>query len=210
MFEATFEVETRVQDEALLRSLFGTDRVDLTPGGAVTFIGEIVLGPGVTFSGDCRIVGPARIEKDSILTDVGVGAGTVVRSYSILCNLEAGEGNLFGPFCFIRDDCVVGDRCILGAHVETARSRFGDGVKISHRAFVGDAEVGANTIIGAGVVFCNWDGQARRTATVGAAVTIGSGSLLVSPVVIGDGATIAAGSTVTKDVSPGARLIQKR
>ncbi|HYG26982.1 MAG TPA: DapH/DapD/GlmU-related protein [Caulobacteraceae bacterium] len=210
MFTATFEVETRVQDEAQLRSLFGTDRVDLNPGAVVTFTGEIVLGPGVTFSGDCRVAGLARIEKGSALTAVHIGAGTVVRPYSILCDLEAGEGNLFGPFCFIRDNCVVGDRCILGAHVETARSRFGDGVKISHRAFVGDAEVGADTIIGAGVVFCNWDGQGRRTTNVGAGVTIGSGSLLVSPVLIGDGAIIAAGSTVTKDVSPGVRLIQKR
>lgn len=210
MYKATFEVEARITDEAMLRDRFGTDRIYLTPGGAVSLSGEITLGPDVTFSGECRIAGPVRIEQGSTLTRVRTGAGTVIRPYSILVDLEAGDDNLFGPFCFIRDDCVVGDACILGAHVEAARSRFGDGVKISHRAFVGDAVIGPNAIIGAGVVFCNWDGERRQAATVGGGVTVGSGSLLVSPVAIGDGATIAAGSTVTRDVAPGARLIQKR
>lgn len=210
MFTTRFEVATRISDEAGLRARFGTDRLHLTPGSTVLFTGEVTLGTDVTLAGDCRVAGPARIENGSVLTDVSIGAGTVVRHYSILSNLEAGERNLFGPFCFIRDDCVVGDACILGAHVETARSRFGDGVKISHRAFVGDATVGKDTIIGAGVVFCNWDGEGRQVTAVGAGVTVGSGSLLVSPVAIGDGAVIGAGSTVTRDVLAGARLIQKR
>ena len=210
MFTTTFEVATWVSDEAALRARFGTDRLHLTPGATVLFTGEITLGPEVALSGDCRIAGPARIENGSVLTDVSIGTGTVVRPYSILSDLEAGERNLFGPFCFIRDNCVVGDACILGAHVEAARSRFGDGVKISHRAFVGDATVDAHTIIGAGVVFCNWDGEGRRVTAVGAGVTVGSGSLLVAPVLIGDGATIGAGSMVTRDVPEGSRLIQKR
>jgi bifunctional UDP-N-acetylglucosamine pyrophosphorylase/glucosamine-1-phosphate N-acetyltransferase len=210
MFTTTFEVATRVSDEAGLRARFGTDRLHLTSGATVIFTGEVTLGPDVTLSGDCRIAGPARIENGSVLTHVSIGAETVVRPYSILSDLEAGKRNLFGPFCFIRDNCVVGDACILGAHVEAARSRFGNGVKISHRAFVGDATVGAHTIIGAGVVFCNWDGEGRQVTVVGAGVTVGSGSLLVSPVQVGDGATIGAGSTVTRDVPAGACLIQKR
>lgn len=210
MFTARFEVATKVSEQSTLCALFGTDRVYLAPGSTVTFTGEIALGPEVSLSGDCRMVGPARIECGSVLTDVSVGSGTTVRPYSILSGLEAGQQNLFGPFCFIRDSCRVGDGCILGAHVETARSCFGDGVKISHRAFVGDAMVGADTIIGAGVVFCNWDGSGRQATTVGTGVVIGSGSLLVAPVIIGDRATVGAGSTVTKDVPAGARLIQKR
>jgi bifunctional UDP-N-acetylglucosamine pyrophosphorylase/glucosamine-1-phosphate N-acetyltransferase len=210
MFTTNFDAETRISDEKVLRSFFGTDSIDLAPGAVVTFTGEIALGPDVTLSGDCRIAGPTRIEKGSVLTGVRIGAGTIVRPYSILSDLEAGERNLFGPFCFIRDNCLVGDACILGAHVEAARSCFEDGVKISHRAFVGDAKVGADTIIGAGVVFCNWDGEGRQVTTVGAGVTVGSGSLLVSPLLIGDGAIIGAGSTVTKDVAADARLIQKR
>lgn len=210
MFKATFDVETRITDEATLRGLFRTDRLYLTTGAVLSVHGEMILGPDVTLSGECMIAGPTRIDQGSILTNVKTGAGTVIRAYSILTDVEAGVHNLFGPFCFIRDGCRVGDGCILGAHVEAARSRFGDGVKISHRAFVGDAEVGANAIIGAGVVFCNWDGERRQAATVGAGVTIGSGSLVVSPIAIGDGATIAAGSTVTRDLPAGSRLIQKR
>lgn len=210
MFRATFDVETPIRSQAELRELFQNDRVYLTEGGVVTVHGEIELGPDVTLSGACRLAGPVRIESGSVLTRVRIGPGTVVRPCSILSDLEAGERNLFGPFCFIRDSCTVGDDCILGAHVEAARSSFGDGVKISHRAFVGDADIGANTIIGAGVVFCNWDGQGRQTTIIGAGVTVGSGSLLVSPVTIGAAAMIAAGSTVTRDVPAGARLIQKR
>ena len=113
-----------------------------------------------------------------------------MRAYSILTGVIAGGGNLFGPFCFVRDDCVVGNDCILGAHVETTRSQFGNQVEISHRAFVGDAIIGDNVIIGAGVVFCNFDGQERQPTRVGSGVTIGSGSLLVPPVTIGDGVLI--------------------
>lgn len=115
-----------------------------------------------------------------------------------------------GPFCFLRDGCVVADRCILGAHVEAARSTFASGVRISHRAFVGDAEIGEDAIIGAGVVFCNYDGKGRQPSRIGARVTLGSGVLIVSPISVGDAALIAAGSTITKDVPAGARIIQKR
>jgi bifunctional UDP-N-acetylglucosamine pyrophosphorylase/glucosamine-1-phosphate N-acetyltransferase len=135
---------------------------------------------------------------------VQLGRNNRVRPYSILSDFTAGDRNLLGPFCFLRDGCVVEDDCILGAHVETARSHFASGVKISHRAFVGDADVGKDVIIGAGVVFCNWDGQGRQAAM------IGSGSLLVPPLTVGDAAVIAAGSTVTRDVPAGGKIIQKR
>lgn len=210
MYTVSLDVETSVSEEADLRRLFGTDRIYLVAGASVSMIGEITLGPEVTFAGACRIAGPVLIDKNSSLTDVRLGRDSVVRQSSILTGVEAGERNLFGPFCFIRDGCAVGDACILGAHVEAARSRFANGVKISHRAFVGDADIGPDTIIGAGVVFCNWDGARRQPATVGSNATIGSGSLLVAPILIGDGAIIAAGSTVTKNVPAGEKLIQKR
>ena len=166
-------------------------------------------GP-VGFAGHTIIADGCIIDTGSILTNVRLGLGNRVRPYSILTDVDAGSGNLFGPFCFVRDGCTVGDDCILGAHVEAARSRFASGVKISHRAFVGDATVGAGVIIGAGVVFCNWDGQGRQATAVGDGAVIGSGTLLVPPLDIGMGATIAAGSTVTKNVPAHSKLIQKR
>jgi|GEM_PF-4643681 len=210
MFSATFDDATTIRDEAELRARLGTDQIYLASDGAVTLSGTVTVGPNVSFAGACVIGAGAVIETGSVLTSVTLGGDNRVRAYSVLSDLVAGDGNLFGPFCFIRDQCEVGDRSILGAHVETARSRFGSGVKISHRAFVGDADIGADTIIGAGAVFCNFDGQGRQSTRVGARTAIGSGVLLVAPLTIEDDVTIGAGSVVTKDLAAGARLIQKR
>jgi bifunctional UDP-N-acetylglucosamine pyrophosphorylase/glucosamine-1-phosphate N-acetyltransferase len=210
MFTVTCSSPVSIDAQDELRALFGSDDLHLADGAHVVLEGEITLGPQVTLAGECHFVGPIRIDQGSVVTNVRLGAGNVVRPYSILSDLVAGRRNIFGPFCFIRDNCRVADDCILGAHVETARSSFAAGVKISHRAFVADAEVGERTIIGAGVVFCNFDGQGRQSTRIGSQVTVGSGSLLVPPVAVGAGAIIAAGSTVTKDLAAGAKLIQKR
>lgn len=210
MFFASFSAETLFTESGLLQAAFGGDRIDLQPGATLRVLGDVVLGPNVAFAGDCNLIGPIFVETGCVLTNVQLGQGTKVRAYSILSDLKAGERNLFGPFCFVRNHCEVGDDVILGAHMEAARSLFASGVKISHRAFVGDAKIGERTIIGAGVVFCNYDGGGRQVTEIGADVTVGSGTMVVPPLTIGDGATIAAGSVVTKTVPPGARLLQKR
>lgn len=210
MFTAIFEQETPIDSQPELQALFKSDCVYLTSGARVVFCGETTIGPDVTLSGDCSFLGSTQIDKGSSLTNVRFGHGNVVRAYSILSDAAAGNRNIFGPFCFIRDKCRIADDCIVGAYVETARSTFDVGVKISHQAFIGDAEIGARTIIGAGVVFCNFDGRGRQKIQIGPDVTVGSGSLLIPPLVIGEDATIGAGSTVTKDVAAGTKLIQKR
>jgi bifunctional UDP-N-acetylglucosamine pyrophosphorylase/glucosamine-1-phosphate N-acetyltransferase len=210
MFKATFKMPTTIESESLLRQLFHSERLYLMPDSQVVFEGEITLGSEITFSGHCHLLDSTHIENGSILTNVRLGYGNVVRAYSVLSDFVGGDRNLFGPFCFIRNNCRAANDCILGAHVETARSIFGNGVKISHRAFVGDADIGDQTIIGAGVVFCNFDGTGRQHTRVGANVTVGSGSLLVPPLTIGEGTIIAAGSTITVDVPAGAKIIQKR
>lgn len=209
MFQAHIQGSVCIEHQDALRALFGSETVFLA-SGTVEFSGTVRIAPGVTFAGPCRIADGCEIENGAMLTDVVLGPGNRVRAYSVMADLEAGARNLFGPFCFIRGGCVVGDDCILGAHVEATRSRFASGVKVSHRAFIGDAEVGARTIIGCGVVFCNWDGTGRQATMVGNDVTLGSGTLLIPPLGVGDGAVIAAGSVITRDVPAGARVIQKR
>lgn len=210
MFTAKFDAICCITDQQNLRATFGSDRLYLADTGEVVFDGEVTLEPEVSFAGSCSIGDGTRICMGSILTDVRLGPSNCVRPYSILTGLDAGAHNLFGPFCFVRDGCTVADDCIIGAHVEAARSRFGKGVKISHRAFVGDAVVAEEVIIGAGVVFCNWDGQGRQSTSVGANAVIGSGTLLIPPLTVGPDALIAAGSTVTKDVPANSRIVQKR
>lgn len=206
----TFKEPCCIVRQAELQAVFSSDRIRLSEGCKINFSGSVLLEGDVSFAGDCDIRDGSRIETGSILTNVQLGIGNHVRPYSILTNVEAGARNIFGPFCFIRDGCVVGDDCILGAHMEAARARFGTGVKISHRAFIGDADIGNGTIIGAGVVFCNWDGQGRQATEVGSGAIIGSGSMLVPPLRIGKAAIIAAGSVVTKNIPPNGKLIQKR
>jgi bifunctional UDP-N-acetylglucosamine pyrophosphorylase / glucosamine-1-phosphate N-acetyltransferase len=210
MFTAVFLKSLAIESEKQLRELFATDTLYLARDATLTVEGEIALGPNVMFDGQSKLTGPLRIEQGCQIKDVTLGRNCNVRAHSVLSGVAAGEKNVFGPFCFVRDNCTVGDDCILGAHFEATRSRFGSGVKISHRAFVGDATLGDGTIIGAGVVFCNYEDGKRLSTTVGAEVVIGSGTLIVPPLRIGDGAVIAAGSVVTKDVAPGAKIIQKR
>lgn len=209
-FEATFEERVTFTDEAALRGAFGTERLHVAAGAAISLEGMIRLGLDVAFVGSCDLVGPVVIEVGCQLSNVRLGAETTIRGYSILSDVAAGRQGIFGPYCFLRDGVTAGDRCILGAHVEAARSRFGAGVKVSHRAFIGDAEVDDDVILGAGTTFCNFDGEGRRLTRVGRGVSVGSGSLIVAPLTIGDGAVIGAGSTLTRDVPAGARVIQKR
>ncbi|MBX3593343.1 DapH/DapD/GlmU-related protein [Sphingomonas sp.] len=210
MFSATFTSARTIASEAELRAAFGSPLLFMAKDSQLVCEGTVHLAHSVSFAGACSIGDGTSIDTGSVLTNVRLGPGNRVRPYSILTDLDAGARNLLGPFCFIRDDCTVGDDCILGAHVETARSRFGSSVKISHRAFVGDADIGSGTIIGAGVVFCNWDGQGRQASRIGEQAVIGSGTLLVPPLTVGDRAVIAAGSTLTRDVAVDARVIQKR
>jgi bifunctional UDP-N-acetylglucosamine pyrophosphorylase/glucosamine-1-phosphate N-acetyltransferase len=210
MFSVTFDEPSTFKDERALRDAFGSDRLYLSGDANVMFEGRIDLGPEVAFSGNCSLGSGCVVEQGSILADVCLGPRNRVRAYSVLRDLTAGENNLLGPFCFLRDGCIVADRCILGAHVEAARSRFASGVRISHRAFVGDADIGEDSIVGAGVVFCNYDGYGRQATRIGARVTLGSGALLVPPLTIEDDALIAAGSLINKDVPAGGRIIQKR
>ena len=210
MFTSHFADAERISSQSELTARFGTDCITLAPGGSLVLSGTIVIGSEVAFAGACTFGDGTSIGAGSQLTDTILGAGNRVRPYSIMTDVTAGDNNLLGPFCFIRDKCVVGDDCIIGAHVEAARSSFGSGAKISHRAFIGDARVGARVIIGAGAVFCNWDGQAHQQSLVGNDTIIGSGSLIVPPIQLGENVVIAAGSTVTKDVPAGAKIIQKR
>jgi len=211
MYEKHFPEFQTVQDQAALRQLFQTDDIYLAAGANIRLRGQVVLAPNVILAGACVLDGPIAIEAGSQLSDVELGPQTRVRGHSVLANLKAGRRNLFGPFCFVRDGCSVGDDVILGAHVEAARSSFATGVKVSHRAFIGDAAVGQGTILGAGTVFCNYVPEGgRQQARIGRDVVVGSGTMLVAPLAIGDGAEIGAGSVITKNVPAGARIIQKR
>jgi bifunctional UDP-N-acetylglucosamine pyrophosphorylase/glucosamine-1-phosphate N-acetyltransferase len=200
----------RITNEDQIRSLGLANHVVLSKASEIRISGSVAFGVGVELRGCCELGDGSRIEKGSVLSDVTLGQNNHVRPYSVLTNLTAGNDNILGPFCFVRDGCNVLNDCIIGSHVEAVRSDFGNGVKVSHQAYIGDASLGQNVIIGAGVVFCNWDGTNHQPVQIGDGTTIGSGTMLVAPLSVGKNVIVGAGSVVTIDVASGAKLIQPR
>jgi len=107
-----------------------------------------------------------------------------------------------GPYAHIRPKCHIGDKCKVGAFVEIKNARFGEGTKMAHLTYVGDAEVGSKVNFGCGTITSNYDGFRKTKTVIGDNVFVGCNTNLVSPVTVGDGAYIAAGTTVTKNVEP--------
>lgn len=174
--------------------------VDLAPDVTVlpsTFLeGATSVGPGAT-------IGP-----DTTLTDVEVGAeATIVRSQVSLA--VVGPGARVGPFAYVRPGTQLGPNGKIGTFVETKNTRIGEDAKVPHLSYAGDAIIDAGANIGAGTIFANYDGENKSHTHVGQRAFVGSNSVLVAPVDIGDGGYVAAGSTVTEDVPPGTLAVAR-
>ena len=153
----------------------------------VVLEGRVVLGDGVRIGPFCR------------LRDVELGAGTVVQAHCDLEGVVAAAGCTLGPFARLRPGTELGEGVHVGNFVEIKKSSLGGGSKANHLSYIGDALVGSRVNIGAGTITCNYDGVNKSTTTIGDGAFIGSNSSLVAPVEIGEGATIGAGSVITKD-----------
>ena len=172
-------------------------------GAEVTLEPDVTLLPGVKLAGRTRIAAGAVIGPDCSLVDTEVRADAVVRN-TTADSAVIGQRCDVGPYTYLRPGTVLGAGSKAGAYVEMKAATIGEGAKVPHLSYVGDAEVGAYTNIGCGVVFVNYDGVTKSRTVVGEAAFVGSDSMLVAPVTIGDGAYTAAGSVITEDVAPGA------
>ena len=153
------------------------------------FEGDVILGSGVRVGPNCHIV-------DSV-----IGDGVEIKSNTVIESSYIGDHTILGPFARIRPGTKLGKNTKVGNFVETKKAIVGDGSKINHLSYVGDAELGKNVNVGAGTITCNYDGVNKHTTHIGDGVFIGSNSTLIAPVTIGDHGFIAAGSTLTQDVS---------
>jgi len=163
---------------------------------------DVEVWPGTILRGATSIATGAVIGPDTRLTDVEVGPGAeVVRTEATLAVI--GEKATVGPFSYLRPGTQLHKSGKIGAFVETKNADIGEGAKVPHLSYCGDAQVGAGTNIGAGTIFANYDGVTKRRSTVGAHAFVGSNSVLVAPVHIADAAFVAAGSTLTGDVAEG-------
>ncbi len=163
---------------------------------------DVTILPGVQLHGATSIATGATVGPDSTLRDTEVGEGaTVVRAHTNLAVIGAGAD--VGPFSYLRPGTVLGAHGKIGGFVETKNAVIGEGSKVPHLSYVGDAEIGESTNIGAGTIFANYDGVNKHHTSVGSHVTSGSNVTFVAPVTVGDGAATGAGTVVRGDVPPG-------
>jgi bifunctional UDP-N-acetylglucosamine pyrophosphorylase/glucosamine-1-phosphate N-acetyltransferase len=169
---------------------------------------DVTLWPGVQLLAGTTVAAGATIGPDTTLSNCEIGPdASVVRSHGSDARIEAGA--TVGPFSFLRAGTVLGAKGKIGAFVETKNAVIGASSKVPHLSYVGDATIGTGTNVGAATIFVNYDGVQKHHSTVGDHVRIGSDTMLVAPLTVGDGAYTAAGSVITSDVPAGAMAVAR-
>ena len=177
-------------------------RVDIR--GTLTAGQDVFVDVGVVFEGDCTLGDNVYIEAGCVIKSSKLGNACYIKPYCVIDHAQVGDGVDVGPFAHLRPDTVLSDNTKVGNFVEIKKSTIGHGSKVNHLSYIGDATVGTNVNIGAGTITCNYDGANKSQTTIKDNAFIGSNSSLVAPVTIGDTATVAAGSVITKDVNDSA------
>ena len=177
--------------------------------GSIQIGNDIIIEPNVMLRGDVSIGDDVTIGMNCVITNSVIEAGTVIHPNSVIDDSKIGEKCEIGPFARVRPKTELANEVKLGNFVEIKKSNIGTGSKVNHLSYIGDASIGEKTNIGAGTICCNYDGANKFKTIIGSNVFIGSDTQLVAPVKIEDGATIGAGSTITKDV-PAEKLTLSR
>jgi bifunctional UDP-N-acetylglucosamine pyrophosphorylase/glucosamine-1-phosphate N-acetyltransferase len=190
-------VAERVFQQAVREKMM-TEGVTLPAPETVFFSHDTKVGPGTT------------IEPNVVFAPgVSIGAGVQIRAFSHLEGAKVGDGAQVGPYARLRPGADIGAEAHIGNFVEVKNVKVGEGAKANHLAYLGDGEVGAKANIGAGTIFCNYDGFFKYRTVVGEGAFIGSNSSLVAPVTVGAGGYVGSGSVVTEDVAPDALAIAR-
>jgi bifunctional UDP-N-acetylglucosamine pyrophosphorylase/glucosamine-1-phosphate N-acetyltransferase len=172
-------------------TLLGTD-VKLDP--------DVEIGAGVQLHGRVRIGRGTRVDGPTVIKDSVIAAGVEVSAFCHIDGARIGKGAKVGPFARLRPGADIGEDAHVGNYVEVKKAKLGKGAKANHLAYLGDATVGAGANIGAGTITCNYDGVNKNPTHIGKKAFVGSDTTLVAPVTVGEGAYVAAGSTITEDV----------
>lgn len=172
-------------------------RVDIR--GTLTAGNDVFIDINTVFIGDVSLGDGVRIDAGNVISNTSIGAGTHIKPNCVIDDSIIGADVAIGPFAHLRPKTVLADKVKIGNFVETKKTQVGLGSKINHLSYVGDATLGADVNIGAGVITCNYDGVNKFNTIIGDNAFVGSNSSLVAPVKVGKGATIGAGSVITKD-----------
>lgn len=184
-----------------LDSLYIDSACEIEPGAK--------LGPNVHLRGHCVVRTGAHIDVGCVLTNVLVEKDAVVLPYSVATDSIIGEGAQVGPFSHLRPLSELGPHSKVGNFSETKNTKLGESSKVNHLSYVGDGIIGRNVNIGAGTIFCNYDGEQKHTTVLEDEVFIGSDTQLIAPVTVKRGAYVASGTTVTRDVPEEALAVSR-
>ncbi|WP_405582455.1 bifunctional UDP-N-acetylglucosamine diphosphorylase/glucosamine-1-phosphate N-acetyltransferase GlmU [Streptomyces sp. NBC_01190] len=174
----------------------------------VTFAPDALVHPNTQLLGATSLAEGAEVGPNCTLTDTAVGAGARV-SNTVADQAEVGDQATVGPYAYLRPGTRLGPKAKAGTYVEMKNAAIGEGTKVPHLSYVGDATIGDYTNIGAASVFVNYDGESKHHTTIGSYCKTGSDNMFVAPIVVGDGAYTAAGSVITKDVPAGSLAVAR-
>jgi bifunctional UDP-N-acetylglucosamine pyrophosphorylase/glucosamine-1-phosphate N-acetyltransferase len=196
-------VQRRIAERLMEQGVTLADPARIDVRGELTAGADVSIDVGCVFEGRVHLADGARIGPYCVLRNVTVGANTEVVAFSFFEESSIGAQARLGPFSRLRPGAQLGDEVHIGNFVEVKASTMGRGSKANHLAYVGDTTMGANCNIGAGTIVANYDGANKHRTTLGDNVHTGSNSVLVAPIKVGEGATIGAGSTVTRELPAG-------
>ncbi len=202
------EARRRILEAHMLAGVTIVDPGSTWVDADVKIATDVRLEPGTSLRGVSEIGAGSTVGPLSTLVDSRIGEGvTVPHSYLVEC--DVGDGALVGPFAYLRPGAVLEPGAKAGTFVEIKNSRIGEGAKVPHLAYVGDAEVGAGSNLGAGTITANYDGFRKNRTTIGEKVRIGVDTMLIAPVEVGDGAYTGAGAVIKSDVPEGALAVSE-
>jgi bifunctional UDP-N-acetylglucosamine pyrophosphorylase/glucosamine-1-phosphate N-acetyltransferase len=208
--------QLRLAEEALFASVRARlGRAGVTVRGDARIDDTVVVAPGAEIEASVRLRGVTRvgegalIDQGSVVTDSEIAPRAVIKPYSIVVSSTVGEAAQVGPFSHLRPESTIEADAHIGNFVETKKTRVRRGAKANHLAYLGDGDIGERANVGAGTIFCNYDGYQKHQTTIGPGAFIGSDSQLVAPVTVGKDAYVASGSSITEDVPDGALAIAR-
>jgi bifunctional UDP-N-acetylglucosamine pyrophosphorylase/glucosamine-1-phosphate N-acetyltransferase len=207
--EAERALQARLVDELMTQGVGFADPTRVDIRGTLSCGKDVFIDVNAIFEGDVSLGDGSRIESNNLIRNSKFGANTVIHSNCHIEGATAGDDCEIGPFARLRPGAELANKVKIGNFVEVKKSTIADGSKVNHLTYIGDAEIGTGVNVGAGTITCNYDGANKHKTTIGDDVFIGSGVNLVAPVEVGKGATIGAGSTITRAVAENQLAVER-
>ena len=196
-------LQERLRQHWMAEGVTFVDPASCTLSEGCQFGRDVVIEPQTHLRGHCQIGDESRLGPGSLIEDAELGRGVSV-VMSVVREATVGDGVSVGPYAHLRPAAVIGNNCRIGNFVEVKKSTIGEASKVNHLSYIGDAELGASVNVGAGTITANYDGVNKHRTVIGDGSKTGANSVLVAPIQLGNKVTVAAGSTLTKNVPDGA------